>query len=362
MDSPPVRAVIFDLDGTLVQTRVASWEIFKRIDARFHLGVDRPEKYFELFNGNVFRSIRRLCRDDAHAEQVNAAFLELLRTEYTPPLVPGVAEVVRRLATDCTLAVMSSNAMAVLRRVLVTNDLAFCFAHAFGGDVAPDKKTAMRSFLADAGNGYGRRCAADYDEAAARRDADPASTVLVTDTAGDVKDARAVGIRAVGVAWGMHSVAELTAAGAEFVALWPQEIAAHLLGDEAARPPRGACAVPAVHRPGHEPPPAATRTSPAGPVGERPAAPGDPMEPADGAARAGSGCGCDGNSCPVRRFVREQPDPVRQAAAVRRRRRQQAATIPGTPPRPAHPAAAPAAPRPGPSDELLAAVRRVCRG
>ncbi|HEY7813041.1 MAG TPA: HAD hydrolase-like protein, partial [Nakamurella sp.] len=55
---PPVRAVIFDLDGTLVQTRVASWEIFARIDRQFDLGVDRPEKYFELFNGNVFRSIR----------------------------------------------------------------------------------------------------------------------------------------------------------------------------------------------------------------------------------------------------------------------------------------------------------------
>jgi phosphoglycolate phosphatase len=66
-DRPPVRAVIFDLDGTLVQTRIASWEIFARINDRFELGVDRPEKYFELFNGNVFRSIRKLCRDDAQA-------------------------------------------------------------------------------------------------------------------------------------------------------------------------------------------------------------------------------------------------------------------------------------------------------
>jgi phosphoglycolate phosphatase len=342
----PVRAVIFDLDGTLVQTRVASWEIFKRIDERFGLGVDRPEKYFQLFNGNVFRSIRKLCRDDAHAEQVNTAFLELLRTDYTPPLVPGMAEVVRRLATDCTLAVMSSNAMAVLRRVLVANDLAFCFAHVFGGDVAPDKKTAMRSFLADAGNGYGRRCAADYDEASTRRDADPASTVLVTDTAGDVKDALAVGIRAVGVAWGMHSVAELTAAGAEFVALWPQEIAAHLLGEQAARPPRGACAVPAVHRPA--------------------AGSGDPTVPSVGGRPGGCGCGCDGGGCPVRRAVTAEPDPVRQAASARRRRRQAAAASVSAPTRPPRPEPVPA-PVPvrvpvGSSDELLAAVRRVCRG
>ncbi|WP_395727548.1 HAD family hydrolase [Nakamurella sp.] len=351
MADSPVRAVIFDLDGTLVQTRVASWEIFQRIDERFGLGVDRPEKYFELFNGNVFRSIRRLCRDDAQADQVNAAFLELLRTEYTPPLVPGVADVVRRLASDCTLAVMSSNAMAVLRRVLVANDLAFCFAHVFGGDVAPDKKTAMRSFLADAGNGYGRRCAADYDEAAARQEADPASTVLVTDTAGDVKDARAVGIRAVGVAWGMHSVAELTDAGAEFVALWPQEIAAHLLGDQAARPPRGACAVPAVHPPARRP-------------GEHSAVAGGRI-PGEQNRPGGCGCGCDGSGCPVQRFVRGERDPVREAASARRRRRQQAAAAVSAPPRSTRavpmpvPVTRPAA---APSDELLAAVRRVCHG
>jgi phosphoglycolate phosphatase len=335
---PPVRAVIFDLDGTLVQTRIASWDIFARINERFELGVDRPEKYFELFNGNVFRSIRKLCRDEAHAQQVNAAFLELLRTEYTPPLVPGMAGVVRRLATDCTLAVMSSNAMAVLRRVLVANDLAFCFAHVFGGDVAPDKKTAMRSFLADAGNGYGRRCAADYDEAATRRDADPASTVLVTDTAGDIKDARAVGIRAVGVAWGMHSVDELTRAGAEFVALWPQELCAHILGDEAARPPRGACAVPAVH-PGR----------------------GAPAVPS---SAPGCGCGCSGNGCPVKDFV-VGDDPVRRAAAVRRRRRQVVAPVAGPRPGPARaPAGVASGPPPrapvAPADELVQAVRRVC--
>ncbi|AEA24317.1 Haloacid dehalogenase domain protein hydrolase [Pseudonocardia dioxanivorans CB1190] len=242
MSPPPVQAVIFDLDGTLVQTRVASWEVFEKLNRRHDLGVDEPEKYFDLFRGNIYDSIAKLCRDEAHAALVREDFLHLLRAEYTPPLVPGVAEVVRRLASETTLAVMSSNAMQVLRRVLTTNDLAFCFAHVFGGDVTPDKRTAMRTFLADPGSGFGRRCAADYDEADARPVPGPAATVLVTDTAGDVRDGLEVGIRVVGVAWGMHSVEELTAAGAEFVALWPQEITAHLLGDAAATPATGACA------------------------------------------------------------------------------------------------------------------------
>jgi phosphoglycolate phosphatase len=326
---PPVRAVVFDLDGTLVQTRVASWEVFSRINDRYRLGVDSPERYFDLFRSNVFASIRSLCRDEAHADEVKAAFLALLRTDYTPAMIPGMSDVVRRLAGDCTLAVMSSNAMQVLRRVLVANDLAFCFAHVFGGDVAPDKRAAIRTFLADSGSGFGRRCAADYDEAGRHAEPAAASTVLVTDTAGDVRDARETGIRVVGVAWGMHSVDELLDAGAEFVALWPQEITAYLLGDAAVQPPGGACAVPA--------------------------------HPAKDRCR----CGCSGA---------EHDDPVRVAAAARRRRRTAArahvlaalppamSPTPGAPRSPAPPErrTVPASHHGAVPAELLAAVRAVC--
>ncbi|TCK21423.1 HAD family hydrolase [Pseudonocardia endophytica] len=284
----PVEAVIFDLDGTLVQTRVASWTIFSQINDRFELGVDGPEQYFDLFRGNVYSSLAKLCRDESHAGEVKSAFLDLLRNEYDPPLVPGLSDVVRRLAGHCTLAVMSSNAMQVMRRVLSANELAFCFAHVFGGDVTPDKRTAMRLFLDDAGNSFGRRCSADYDETGARQAPGLSTTVLVTDTAGDVRDARDVGIRAVGVAWGMHSVDELLAAGAEFVALWPQELTSHLLGDGAAAPASGACAIPA----------------PAGPDDQ-------------------GGCGCD-TSTPV---VASADATADDAGAARRRRRRQAARV-----------------------------------
>ncbi|GAA1383451.1 hypothetical protein GCM10009613_12900 [Pseudonocardia kongjuensis] len=326
MNAPPAtpraEAVLFDLDGTLVQTRIASWTVFSTINDRFGLGVDGPEQYFDLFRGNVYDSIAKLCRDEEQAAEVKEAFLALLRAEYSPPLVPGVGDVVRRLAGHCTLAVMSSNAMQVMRRVLTDNDLAFCFAHVFGGDVIPDKRAAVRTFLADSANTFGRRCSADYDEGGLRQAPDLASTVLVTDTAGDVRDAVEVGIRAVGVAWGMHPAEELLAAGAEFVALWPQELTAHLLGDAATLPPGGACAIPAA---GAQ---AGTAADP-GPV-----------------ATGGCGCGCAG-----------EPDPAAAGRVRRDRRRTAAGTRAATGPE----APGPTAARPGPPDEMLDAVRRVMR-
>jgi phosphoglycolate phosphatase len=301
--------------------------VFSRISEHFDLGVTRPEQYFDLFRGNVFASIRQLCRDDEHADEVKEAFLELLRSDYTPPLVPGIVPVVRRLAADCTLAVMSSNAMAVLRRVLVSNDLAFCFAHVFGGDVAPDKRAAIRSFLADSGSGFGRRCEADYDEGARGIDPDPASTVLVTDTAGDVRDALEAGIRVIGVAWGMHSVEELTAAGAEFVALWPQEVSSYLLGDSAAETPSGACAIP-------------------GTPGDRSAPTGD------------CGCGCTTAVGSAEGDSRDRSgDPIGDAGRRRRDRRRSAAAPSAARSNTDTPLAAHSAATV--NDEILAALQRI---
>jgi len=58
--------------------------------------------------------------------------------------------------------------------------------------------------------------------------------VLVTDTVGDVAEAREAGVRAIGVTWGMHTEKQLLDAGAERVALWPQELVAWLRDPDAA--------------------------------------------------------------------------------------------------------------------------------
>ncbi|MFT4234384.1 MAG: HAD family hydrolase [Microbacterium sp.] len=219
------RQIVFDLDGTLVQTRVSSWEVFREVQAEFDLGIDTDEKFFALLEKNLFVALREACSDERTADAVSARFLEKLESDYRPELVPGIADVVRALASRATLAVLSSNSTAVIRRVLIDNDLAYCFSHVFGGDVEPDKSAGLQRFVADAAQGVGRRCVAPYDEGST---VDQVQTVLVTDTTGDTAAALSAGVRVVGVSWGMHSPEALRDAGAEFVAMWPQELIAHL--------------------------------------------------------------------------------------------------------------------------------------
>ncbi|MBM7365392.1 HAD family hydrolase [Gordonia hydrophobica] len=235
MCSPP-KAVIFDLDGTLVQTRESSWKVFSPINSRHQLGIDTAEQFYELFAHNFFGSLRRACGDPATADVVTAEFMQALNEHYSPTMVPGLNDVVTAMVPHSKLAVLSSNTTAVVRRILRQNRLEYCFAHVFGGDVEPDKTIGIARFLADAATGSGRMCRAYYDEPSDSAsdvggETGPRDVVLITDTVGDVEAAVSAGIRAVGVAWGMHTEEQLIAAGAEFVAIWPQELLAYLYSD-----------------------------------------------------------------------------------------------------------------------------------
>lgn len=225
----PVRAVLFDLDGTLVQTREASWRLFARTNDAFKLGIDTQADFFRLLEDNMFHGLRKHCRDQKMADEAAGHFLALLQSEYNPDFVPGMSDVIKALAGNCSLAVISSNSVATIRRILSRENIVHCFSHVFGGDVEQDKRASVRRFLSDKSYLVNRDCSPAYREGDGPQISDGDQIFLITDTVGDVKHARECGIRAIGVAWGMHSEPQLLAAGAEFVAVWPQELVARLL-------------------------------------------------------------------------------------------------------------------------------------
>jgi phosphoglycolate phosphatase len=235
------RLVVFDLDGTLVQTRAASWEVFQSTAARFGLPIRSSEEFIELFRDNFYDSLKRLCSSPEQEAEVRQHFLAGLRDRYEPHFIPGMRDVVKTLAARFPLAVLSSNTMAAIRRILETEGVAECFAHVFSAELGTSKEGALRQLLSEPSYCQLRHCSPSYVEGSSTEEFE---VVLLTDTVGDIREARRCGVRCVGVAWGMHSPEALLSAGAETVALWPQELIAILSGALEPGPAACACATP----------------------------------------------------------------------------------------------------------------------
>lgn len=308
-----LRALLFDLDGTLVQTRNSSWQIFQETNSQFGLGVDSAAEFFRLFDENFFDSLEALARERGVADPalVREHFRHNLRSHYLPEVVPGIAPIVRKLASSYTLMIVSSNTMESVRRVLENNGLADCFAHVFSGEVAPSKVNAIDHVMDDPTYAFGRQCVPYYNEASTPHKHASNEVMLITDTVGDVEEALKAGIRVCGVAWGMHSADRLKAAGAEFVCVWPEELLVYLReglssqesscttggrapqsGAAAGDAARSAAAAAGAHRRARRATPKAGRGTHPGPVA---AACG--MEPSAavavaGTSRCGSSCDC----------------------------------------------------------------------
>ena len=309
-----LRALLFDLDGTLVQTRNGSWQIFQETNSKFGLGVSSAAEFFRLFDENFFDALEALAQKRGVADPalVREHFQRNLRSDYLPEVVPGIAAIVRKLASSYTLMIVSSNTMESVRRVLENNGLADCFAHVFSGEVAPSKVHAIAHVMEDPTYACGRQCVPYYNEAAIPHKHASNEVMLITDTVGDVEEALKAGIRVCGVAWGMHSAGRLKAAGAEFVCVWPEELLVYLrdgrsseespctAGAPVSRPgaaagnaARSAASVAAAHRRARRAKPMAGRATPPGPAAaacvlESPAA------ATPGASCCGASCDCSG--------------------------------------------------------------------
>ena len=206
----PCRLVVFDCDGTLVDSQAVIVACMREAFEREGLRPPLPEAVRNIVGLSLTEAVLRLLPEPdlatagRLAEGYRAAFLERRgRPDYDEPLFPGAREVLDALAArGMLLGVATGKAMRGLRLVLRHHGLEGHFATLQTADLHPSKPHS-----------------AMLEAAMRETGAAPGETLLVGDTTYDVLMAKAAGAVPVGVAWGNHPAAELRAAGA-----------AHMLG------------------------------------------------------------------------------------------------------------------------------------
>lgn len=228
MPSPP-RAVLFDLDGVLVDSRAAIAASINHALER--LGLPRaPESSLYRFIGPplgaAFRTLlAELGADPDQAPRAVALYRERYRERCVAetPLYPGIREALRALHGRVPLAVATSKPVAFAEPILRARGLAEVFDCIEGPSLDP----------------AGEPKAETVARALRRLGLPPGASgagVLVGDRHHDAEAARAHGLVPVGVAWGIGSEEELRRAGAVRILREPAEIAELLRGVGGAAP------------------------------------------------------------------------------------------------------------------------------
>ncbi len=193
-----VKLCVFDLDGTLVDSRE---DLFLAVEhALSGLGLPpRSREEVVTYVGDGAAAL--VSRAIAPREELLEPGLTLWREHYSRHLLdhtrlfPGIAAVLG--SARVPLAVLTNKPGAMARRILDGLGVLGRFSVVVGGDDAPRKPdpTGLLGICARVG-------------------VDPSEAVLVGDSPVDLATAAAAGVRFVPVCWGLVSVEALAARGA----------------------------------------------------------------------------------------------------------------------------------------------------
>ena len=209
------RLAIFDCDGTLVDGQAA---VCEAMEAAFLVaGLPAPDRQQvrRIVGLSLPQAIRLLAPDQGEAQRgrIDAAYRQAFRAAresgaLAEPLYAGIAELIAALAgAGWTLAVATGKSRRGLDHCLAQHGLTARFASLQTADDHPSKPHP-----------------AMIDAALAKTGMDRAEAVMIGDTVFDIDMAAAAGVRALGVAWGYHTVQELRDAGAAAVAASPAQL------------------------------------------------------------------------------------------------------------------------------------------
>lgn len=204
-------AVLFDLDGVLVDSRAAITSCIRYALACQGLPEQEPGSLERCIGPPLTRAFADLTGHPQDSGLVLAC-LASYRARYRgaslreTTVFTGIPEVLAALADDHRLAVATSKPRAFAEPLLAALDLREKLDHVAAPDLdahREDKETTIRSALSTLG---------------------VSRAVMVGDRSFDIIGAHACGIPAIGVSWGIGSPRELADAGAEIIVDDPRDL------------------------------------------------------------------------------------------------------------------------------------------
>jgi HAD superfamily hydrolase (TIGR01509 family) len=190
--SPTIDAVVFDLDGVLVQSEEI-WDGMRRELAADH-GVEWPAGATDAMMGMSSTEWSRYMHDEVgvplEPERINAEVLRRVEDRYRqgPPWIPGALEAVRRIGARWPLGLATSSNREIIDLVIDSGDFAELFRATVSSEEVASGKPAPDVYL----------------EAVRRLEAVPERCAAIEDSTNGLLSASAAGLRVIAVPNAAH--------------------------------------------------------------------------------------------------------------------------------------------------------------
>ncbi|MBO2466175.1 HAD family hydrolase [Actinomadura violacea] len=213
----PLEAIVFDLDGVLIDSEPV-WEEVRRGYVASHGGRWLPDTQQRLMGMSTEEWARYIATDlvdGVTAEEVAYTVIDEMSQRYAdgPPLLPGATEAVRRLGAYRPLGLASSSPRALIDLVLGQLRLDVLFRVAVSTEEVDEGKPAPDGYLA----------------AAARLGVPAEDCVAIEDSGNGLRSAHAAGMTVVAIPREAHPPSDDALALAAHVAKDLDELTPDLL-------------------------------------------------------------------------------------------------------------------------------------
>ncbi|MDD3711245.1 MAG: HAD family hydrolase [Patescibacteria group bacterium] len=166
-----MKAIIFDFDGVIGDTKELNYLIVKIINP--NLSIEDFEKHH---NGNVIEEPLFEIPED---------FFEIQRDEFTKNNLFPLLDEIRYLSDKYSLFIVSSGREDNLNYFLKLGEIDSCFKEVLGCQFSSSKIKKIEYLL---------------DKYSLKKN----EVLFITDTIGDLKEAKIAGIESIAVSWGYH--------------------------------------------------------------------------------------------------------------------------------------------------------------
>jgi phosphoglycolate phosphatase len=213
-----VKLIIFDFDGTLVDSRSLILESHRIVFSEFRLPLPLPADCLSLVGKTLDLILAQLAGSKAPIRDMVRAYDLLLpqlraNPDFAEKPFDGIADLLRDLsyAPDTVLGMATGHTSVTVAPALAALQWRNFFRTIQAADMAPSKPHPAMLLQALEATGVA-----------------PENAIFVGDTTYDMEMARAAKVQSMGVGWGYHRAEQLAAAGAHFVASTVDELRDHL--------------------------------------------------------------------------------------------------------------------------------------